>query len=420
MACLLRVTRICPKLESEFPVIETIISFADEAKIGGYGDLFPFKPCLVARQGSMEFRAWVELTGMAGEILRQKIGGDDPDKHIKRAMLRYGIRRLEPLLQDLISNGAVAETVHPTWRLEKNDYPMLMELAFTKTCEYQRRVSRDLFCMISAIDDSTAVTDVDGRKVSPTSRPICYFCDLPDTDFLCSHLLHPATMGQRPKYGREISQALCDLDRAEVRQPAGCHLGGYSCCRRILEIKVRQPTTARLSALGLPESFDVLDAHWRLTFGRSRRLLVPSTLTGPSSLVLDCESRDDFISRIGALAATMDRLKVDDDLLPDNISEDRKNGSLNRLEASLILRLASEQHDAIMRSIQTLRRVRQARNAGSHDAAEWGLTERLATLGIVDAPPKWNEAWDSIKAMTIDALTAIRNEMRQWFEAQDI
>ena len=272
---------------------EAVITFAGEANMGGYGDLYPFKPCLLVHYGHKDFRAWIQLTDMTGEILRRQLEAlqlADADDLIKKAMLRYGIRRLEPIVQEIVSNDIIAEAIHPTWKLDEGDRALLLRLATSKTCEYQRSISRDLFCMISSINDTTAVTDIEGRKVSATSRSICFRCNLPDTDFLCSHLLHAATTGTMPRYGRRVSQALCDLDRAEVKQPWACHLGGHSCSQRILEIDIYRPTTPQLSALSIPESFDVLDAHWRLAFGRAERLLIPSTLTGPSSLVLNCSS----------------------------------------------------------------------------------------------------------------------------------
>ncbi len=80
-------------------------------------------------------------------------------------------------------------------------------------------------------------------------------------------------------------------------------------------------------------------------------------------------------------------------------------------------KLPAEQHAPVARAILTLRRVRQARNAAQQGVAEGGLTERLAALGITDAPPNWAAAWDIIRAATVDALTVIRHELRRWIDS---
>lgn len=350
----------------------------------------------------------------------QQLGRADPDAMIKKAMLRYGIQRFEPMVRELLVSGSASGIESPTWILGREDKSILLELATTKTCEYQSRSRRDSFCTIPAAHDGTAIAVIDGRSAAPTSRSVCNECDLPDTNYICSHLRHPATKGINTinSYSREVSQALCDLGRAEVSNYAKCHLGGHSCAQRLLELETG-PTTPQLSALGVPESFDVLDAHWRLAFGKTRRLITLSTVTGPSTLSLGCNTRTEFESRLSALADLIDRLSVDDDLLPAELADDQKTGSLNRLEASLKHKLPAERYASIGRAIQTLRRIRQARNAAQHGMAEGSLTERLATLGIIDAPPNWAGAWDAIRSATVDAVTVIRQELRRWIDTAD-
>lgn len=402
---------------------EVVISFPGEANSGGYGDKYPFKPCLWARQGKTDIlRAWIELDGMIGEIIAEQLGhlADDPDELIKKALLRYGIRRFEPLVSELLASGAASGAVSPTWTLGREDRLMLLQLATVKTCDYQARIRRDLFCTIPAANDGTASAVIDGRPAAPTSRPVCNVCDLPDTDYICSHLLHPATSGLQSfdGYDRHVSQVLCDLGRLEVRDHANCRLGGHQCARRILKLDAA-PATTQLSALTVTEAFDVLDAHWRLAFGKTRRLLALSTLTGPGMLSLGCATRTEFEARLSALADVIDRFTVDDDLLPVGLADEQKTGSLNRLDAAIRHKLPADQHAPASRAILTLRRIRQARNAAQHGVAEGGLTERLAALGITDAPPNWAGAWDAIRAATVDALAVIRQELRRWIDTPD-
>ena len=67
------------------------------------------------------------------------------------------------------------------------------------------------------------------------------------------------------------------------------------------------------------------------------------------------------------------------------------------------------------RSVRVYRRSAVSVRFGTpqHGIAEGGLTERLAILGITNAPPDWAGAWDAIRSATVDALTVIRQELRR-------
>lgn len=401
---------------------EVVIAYAGEANMGGYGDKYPFRPCLWARRGEIDvLRAWIELDGMVGEIIQvrlQQLGFTDPDVMIRKAMIRYGIQRFEPVIRELLVSESTSGVVSPTWTLGRDEIPILLHLATAKDCEYQAKIRRDLFCTIPADNDSTAGVLTGGSSVAPTSRSICNQCDLPDTDYICSHLLHPATVGLQTMggYSRHVGQVLCDLGREEAGDHASCHIGGHQCAQRLLEFE-SVSTAPQLSALGVPEAFDVLDAHWRLAFGKTRRLVTLSTVTGPSTLSLGCSNRTEFESRLSAIADVIDRLTVDDDLLPASLSDQQRVGSLNRLEATLKDKLPAQQMSPIGQAIMTLRRVRRVRNAAQHGMAEGGLTESLVVLGITTAPPDWATAWDAIRSLTVDALTVIWQELRRWIDA---
>lgn len=40
------------------------------------------------------------------------------------------------------------------------------------------------------------------------------------------------------------------------------------------------------------------------------------------------------------------------------------------------------------------------------------MTAELRQIGIHDAPPNWEGAWNTIRAQTADALSTLRNELR--------
>jgi hypothetical protein len=44
-------------------------------------------------------------------------------------------------------------------------------------------------------------------------------------------------------------------------------------------------------------------------------------------------------------------------------------------------------------------------------------TAKLRDLGIHDAPPNWTGAWDTVRVQTANALTALRQVLREWIDS---
>lgn len=391
-------------------------------------DRIQFVPRFEAKIGGEPYvSADVLLSGFAASLLIHQIENEitlaESASDVLRALIvRYGLRRFEALVADLLSRGAKPDVPHEEWFLKQDDLPELRALRAgdaEKLCEHQRRVRRDLFCLVPSPHDSTATQRVDGLPVAPTSRVVCKSCDLPDTDLVCASLMHPEVTANNALPGvfkRQVMEAMCDQGRSEVSSVDGCRAGGHECWRRTVET----PSVASepLSPLSLPESFDVLDAMWRLAFGKTKRLVVLTTLSAPAALTLDCASRTDFESRLSALADVIDKLKVDKSLLPPNLSEDEIQGSLDAVERCLLHQMPPVHHGSVTGAIQTLKTVRQARNAIQHTITHGGgLTAKLRDLGIHDAPPNWAGAWDTVRVRSVDALTNLRGELRAWIDA---
>lgn len=102
--------------------------------------------------------------------------------------------------------------------------------------------------------------------------------------------------------------------------------GGHGCWQRLCDTE--PPVLTPISPLSLPESFDVLDAVWRLAFGKTKRLVSLTTITSPAALSLGCTTRLEFESRLSALADILDKLKVDKALIPQTLPADSVQGSL--------------------------------------------------------------------------------------------
>ena len=387
-------------------------------------DLHSFAPCFEAKRGEELFlKAWVQLTGFAAAIAMARLvpaeDGEAAAAPLDRVLLRYGVRRLEATVQDLLVSGTEPEEVGQTWILTQDDLPELFALASGKSCEYQRRQRRDVFCLTPSIKDPTAAYLVDEVRAAPTSTATCRACDLPDTDYLCSNFLHPqvSTTQTFPANNRRfVVGGICDQARPEVHDRGGCRAGGHACWQRTVVLEA--PSVDPVSPLALTEALDTLDALWRLAFGRKKRLLAVSTASGTAALALNCTSRAEFESRLSALADIIDRLAVEPSLLPSGLTDEDIPGSLAKLEHALLHQMPAEHHPAVLDALRTIRRVRQTRNALQHGITEGGgVTAKLRELGIHDAPPNWGNAWDAVRVHTASALNILRNELRKWVDS---
>ena len=417
----------------------TITYSPDWSGIGGHvireadgTGCYPFSPCFEAKQGTeLLLRASVRLGLYAAELAEHRLkaapfedaGTADA---LGQLLIRYGARRMEASVRELQASGSRPDTRTDFWRLTEGDLDelfLLLPLIDNKNCHYQQPFGRDLMCTATSSSDQTASQTWNGRLVAPTSRAICRECALPESDVLCSNLLHPTVKGDVMADGRtrrRLLSVVCDLGREEaVSDVSGCRAGGHACWER--HVAAEPAVAGPVSPLGLPEQFDVLDAYWRLNFGRSLRLLDLTTATGTASLALPCGSRAEFESRLSALADILDKFRVDDALLPPMTEEDKAEkikGSLDGLQIALQHKLPVRHHASIDKAVRNLRRVRQARNIMQHGVTtDGGLTAKLRQIGIHDAPPNWEGAWNAIRAQTADALGAIRNELRSALDA---
>ncbi|WP_371782132.1 hypothetical protein [Streptosporangium subroseum] len=406
---------------------EAVISFAGLMPYspGSSADIHQFCPCLVVRIGDEQlFRVHIQLSweGSVNAIRILEGGGrstEDARELLNDALLLYGMRRLEPLVKDWLSTDTKPENGGDVWELTTDDVPHLLTLAHQKSCSYQQRAGRDLYCT-AASDDKTAVYAIGNRRAAPTTKPFCMECGLPDTTYMCSHLLHPEVTALTTAHGiagRRVIGALCDKGRNEIGNPSRCQVNGHECWQRVIEVE--PASVAPVSPLELAEAWDVLDAVWRLVFGKNKRLLSISSALVPAAISLDCTTRVEFASRVGALADLIDRTNIGDDLLPPGVKKQDTKGSIDALQRALLHKLPEDQHQAIKAAISTLHRVRDVRNTMAHNTNRGGgLTAKLHELGIYDAPPNWGSAWNAIRAHTAAALTAIRHELRRYDDNQ--
>jgi hypothetical protein len=363
----------------------------------------------------------VFLSGLDVRTLQQEIVLQQetrfPTKPLRAAVVRFAVARIAQGLK----NGLFLEPpTHTTLKVpvEEADLPAIRQLLHEKTCTYQIRQGRDLLCSAASTNDPTRCGQTGLQTFAPTSRALCRTCALPDTDYICSHLMHPEVLG-RPDKGRvqtrELLSALCDLGKPGILTAAECRAGGHDCWEWLVEQDLDRSALS-LSPLTLPEAFDYLDVCWRLAFGRKQALVRPKNLTGGAVLSLPCATRDELIARLSALADTLNWLVIPDGLLLDPATV--WPGTMNRLQACLKGRLDAAEYPACERAITVLRAVIDLRDSFQHSATARELPAVCAQLSLPYPLPAWGETWERIRGTVTEALGVIREAIRRYAESE--
>lgn len=384
--------------------------------------LYQLSPYFEVREDSLLILSTqVTLTEVAARLILEHLEGLNGTPQsladVDQILIGYGASTTEAA-----ANGL--ESVHDgdliRWDIGRADVEQFLRLVVKradKQCSYLAKLGRDWACVAAAPEDPTATLKLSVGRAAPTSRTICDGCNLPSDQVLCSNLMHPNVVGitgSQRNTVREVRRAICNGGRLEVQDVSKCRAGGHSCWQR--RVFLAAPAFIQVSPLELPEQFDVLDAYWRLLFGKKYRLVNLTTTTAPASLSLACSSRAEFESRLSALADIIDKLSVHESLLDfmDLGAQENLHGSLDKLEAVLNERLHPEQRPSVLTALTSLRRIRQARNIIQHGVtSEGGFTAKMRTIGIHDAPPNWSAAWDSVRIKAANALNVLRDELRK-------
>lgn len=357
---------------------------------------------------------------------------ENADSILGEALLRYTIAKVEDdlALGILPTEEYVSEIQNI--ELGESDIRNLADLITeNRQCHYQQRESRELLCNAASPDDPTSIA-VPGslRHIAPTSSFLCNECNLPKNELLCSHLIRPQVREyaiEKDEFGnvpfgarrRVLVSATCDLGRMEVEQPRDCCIGGHDCAERIVG-QVHTVAPPFLSPTALTDALSYLDAIWRAAFGRNHGL-VNASIDSAGQLTLACESGDDFRLRLIALAETLGRFTVQDDLLSEAAREDLAGRqppakSLDRIEILLRERL---DEDAVGRALEGISALRHINRLRSTHAAHPGSTEARSAavrLGLTYPPPRWSEAWENVRWRSVQALTEVREAVATLLE----
>lgn len=332
---------------------------------------------------------------------------------VKRAVFRYTVRWIEQALRQGV---LPPEDPDFAFRLDvsSDDVALLEELAGEKICEYQAAEGRDLFCLAAASSDATAVWMIEGRRASPTSRPICGACPVPDTDFLCSNLSHAEvlTVSTGPSYVKKFTGALCQAGRPEIAHRNLCRPDGNPCWQWHVDLSSAAAITST-PPLQLAEAVDYLDMAWRVTFGAGGRLLRSGGVADISALMLPASSREDFESRLSDLAVLLKRLAVPDEYLSDKDSTVPEDHTIERLRRALLERVQGADTDEVDRATRLLQAANSIRVGQQHPEAIRKTRESFELMGLTYPIDDWEAAWTTVRSAAADAILRLAHVVRR-------
>lgn len=161
----------------------------------------------------------------------------------------------------------------------------------------------------------------------------------------------------------------------------------------------QQPALAEyLPPMALPDAFDHLGLAWRIATGQHLfhvpRAVVPAKLTQPAASVEEFESR---------CSALCDMLKSFDFL--------SEGGSLNNMKARLSDLLGEEAAGRAHAAVDMLRWIFALRAGQQHHGADTDAERARTALGLTQFGTDWAAAWDQLRAIVVQTLAAIREEI---------
>jgi hypothetical protein len=148
--------------------------------------------------------------------------------------------------------------------------------------------------------------------------------------------------------------------------------------------------------MALPDALDHLDLTWRLATGEHLvgvpRAAMAAKLTQPAVSV------EEFESRCSALADLLNALN-----LP-------KPATLHNMKLKLG-ELLGAQAGRAEAAVEALRSVVALRAGQQHQGADTRAEQAKVALGLAPFAGDWGGAWDHLRAVTVQALDTIREEL---------
>jgi hypothetical protein len=164
------------------------------------------------------------------------------------------------------------------------------------------------------------------------------------------------------------------------------------------------------SPLDLAASLDYFNAVWQLHFDRKKPIIRLFGAERTARLVYEVNTAEEFSAQVSCLTDILKNMQVaGDGKIP-----------LVRLQTSLKFQLPKDSANRVDNAIDSLRNVAEVRNAlFQHSGTEHRGVNALTQLGIDYPITYWQSAWVIVQRRTIDAFSALREEIQQFHEIND-
>jgi hypothetical protein len=176
-------------------------------------------------------------------------------------------------------------------------------------------------------------------------------------------------------------------------------------------LMLRQPAAqlppATPSPLDLVAALDYLDVVWQHATGE-KHLFRFDSMEQTAKLAFPATTAEEFDSRLSVLG---DILRSSRDVVPAP-KKKRREKPLDGLKEHLKKLLGASAAPRIERNVRTLELVLFVRDVGQHSAAGRGGAVALTELGVGFPVADRAQAWETIKAETIEAVNGLREELR--------
>lgn len=167
------------------------------------------------------------------------------------------------------------------------------------------------------------------------------------------------------------------------------------------------PAPAIPSPLDLAATLDYFNVVWQLHFDPKNPIIRLFGAERTARLVYDVGTAEEFSAQVSSLADILKNMQVGG----------HGKTPLARLQASLKSALPEGSATRIDAAIETLRHVADVRNAlFQHSGTEYRGVNALTQLGIEYPVLDWQSAWVAIQRRSIDAFSALREEIQQFHE----
>lgn len=261
-----------------------------------------------------------------------------------------------------------------------------------RLCDLSIRKSRGLICSAQGDKDY-----LDGQ----TTTALCQTCNLPDTDLLCSHLVHIKVSAPADKKKRRVEWAICDKgEQFELDRVGECLPGKKQCWEKLFIAKqVKENMPDDLPA-ALIDELDFCNLAFKEVY--KKRLIEPKQFRSTKYLITDCPDHSEFMLKVAALADLVGQFSTNEVLSKKH--EEKAQGTVSALDRLMALDYKMAGSSAIRR----LRFIIDLRNSFPIHTTSKDLISACRGLGFDYPPTSWTEAWQKVLFAFYTTIKEIR------------